>query len=261
MQSRMGAEACGLQSVRADHLTTAEWPRKGRPLRETSRARAARMPGGGCSRPFPTPGPSRLSEQPRDAEGTWQPLRGRGGHWSPGSTRPPGRYALEAGRPHPPASSVPSSPASPQARARPQPSRAATKAAAASTRGPRRVGRLRPRPPPPLEPPRCPAAPGDRKRPSRSRFMAAAAGARPGAPPRSAAALARLSPARLGFVRPGWARLRSRARSLCSAGLGRPRWFRPFGSAPLRAEARRSEGRGGLTEGRAAGPAAGLSQA
>lgn len=160
-----------------------------------------------------------------------------------------------------PASSVPSSPASPQARARPQPSRAATKAAAASTRGPRRVGRLRPRPPPPLEPPRCPAAPGDRKRPSRSRFMAAAAGARPGAPPRSAAAFARLSPARLGFVRPGWARLRSRARSLCSAGLGRPRWFRPFGSAPLRAEARRSEGRGGLTEGRAAGPAAGLSQA
>lgn len=247
--------------MRADHLTTAEWPRKGRPLRETSRARAARMPGGGCSRPSPTPGPSRLSEQPRDAEGTWQPLRGRGGHWSPGSTRPPGRYALEAGRPHPPASSVPSSPASPQARARPQPSRAATKAAAASTRGPRRVGRLRPRPPPPLEPPRCPAAPGDRKRPSRSRFMAAAAGARPGAPPRSAAALARLSPARLGFVRPGWARLRSRARSLCSAGLGRPRWFRPFGSAPLRAEARRSEGRGGLTEGRAAGPAAGLSQA
>ncbi|XP_057349028.1 VPS9 domain-containing protein 1 isoform X2 [Manis pentadactyla] len=82
--------------------------------------------------------------------------------------------------------------------------------------------------------------------------MAAAAGARPGASPRSAAALARLSPARLGFVRPGWARLRSRAHSLCSAGLGRPRWFPPFGSAPLRALGRGEAERGaGRPDGRA----------
>lgn len=76
-----------------------------------------------------------------------------------------------------PASSAPSSPASAQARAGAQVSRAAAKAAALSTPGALlREGRPRVRPlQPPPEAPRGRAAPGDRKRPSRSRFMAAAA--------------------------------------------------------------------------------------
>lgn len=96
----------------------------------------------------------------RGALGTWS-LRGRG-HWR-----------------DPPASSAPSSPASPQARAGPHPSRAATKAAASSMPDSLRAGRPRARPPPPPEPARCPVAPGDRKRPSLSRFMVAAPALRP----------------------------------------------------------------------------------
>lgn len=107
---------------------------------------------------------------------------------APGRLRPPpaaqGRRqeapAAVTGWPNPPASSAPSSPASPQARAGPQPSREATKGAS-SPLGLPREGRPRVRLPAqlPPEPLRGPAAPGDRKRPSRSRFMAAAPALRP----------------------------------------------------------------------------------
>lgn len=134
-----------------------------------------------------------------------------------------------------PASSAPSSPVSPRARARPQPSRAATRAAASSTLGPLRAGRPRVRPlPQPLPPeaPRCPAVPGDRKRPSRSRFMAAAT-----ARPRRSAPLgtaghcsARLGPTRLHSTVFDPARLRSAP--LCWLGPAARPGYVPLGPEP-----------------------------
>lgn len=203
-----------------------------RPLSLLPWGRPRRQRGPGTPRGEKTPG------------GTWSPGRRRG----PGDPRlrPPTRDPPPCARPDPPASSAPSSPVSPRARARPQPSRAATRAAASSTLGPLRAGRPRVRPlpqaapPPPPEPPRCPAVPGDRKRPSRSRFMAAAAAtarARRSAP---------LSPAghgsaRLGSARPRSAPLDPIRPSSAPLGSARPRsvgWAARPGYVPLGPEPR-----------------------
>lgn len=163
--------------------------------------------------------------------------------------RAPGREAravVPGGWLNPPASSAPSSPASPQARAGPQPSREATRGAS-STLGLPREGRPRVRPPPqlPPEPLRGPAAPGDRKRPSRSRFMAAAPA---------------LRPARSRSAPPGCTRARS-ARLLGPAGPARalelsaaqPDCARSFPPDPPLGSARLpGSGTGGASRGRAA---------